>query len=221
MAHGWLTPDAAIPADFVCRVLRIPVEYIEQVNGALLLLTYASEWEKYGDETVEAATQKMLIMLSEYLAGGDACMLGMIAPFHLDTLPEGWIKADGSSYLRSEYPLLWDVWPVALKDATTLTTYDLSSRILVVDGAGAGLTPRNFGDTGGEETHVLTEAEMPAHTHGYMFKPTTMMPPGEMPVPIPVPIPPPSWVNTGSTGGDAPHENMPPFIAATWGVKAR
>ena len=33
-------------------------------------------------------------------------------------------------------------------------------------GAGAGLTSRNLGDTVGEETHALSIAEMPSHSHG-------------------------------------------------------
>ena len=38
-------------------------------------------------------------------------------------------------------------------------------RALAIAGSGAGLTTRNLGDTVGEETHTLTAAEMPSHTH--------------------------------------------------------
>ena len=40
-------------------------------------------------------------------------------------------------------------------------------RALAIAGSGAGLTARNLGDTVGEETHTLTQAEMPSHTHSY------------------------------------------------------
>lgn len=38
-------------------------------------------------------------------------------------------------------------------------------RALAIAGSGAGLTTRNLGDTVGEETHTLTQAEMPSHSH--------------------------------------------------------
>mgnify|MGYP000364245254 CR=1 FL=1 len=38
-------------------------------------------------------------------------------------------------------------------------------RAIIVGGAGAGLTSRALGVTGGEETHLLTTAEIPSHTH--------------------------------------------------------
>jgi microcystin-dependent protein len=38
-------------------------------------------------------------------------------------------------------------------------------RIAVGAGAGAGLTSRTLGSKGGEESHILTTGEMPAHSH--------------------------------------------------------
>lgn len=50
------------------------------------------------------------------------------------------------------------------------TFYDVAAgRTLVVTGTGSGLTPRNPGDTFGEETHTQAINEMPAHTHDCAF----------------------------------------------------
>lgn len=45
------------------------------------------------------------------------------------------------------------------------TPPDLQGRTIVGAGAGSGLTTRLYGATGGEENHLLTESELPAHTH--------------------------------------------------------
>jgi microcystin-dependent protein len=60
----------------------------------------------------------------------------------------------------------------ALCDGTTnngVVSPDLRGRFVLAAGSGAGLTPRSAGESGGEETHVLTIAEMPAHTHTNVF----------------------------------------------------
>ncbi len=43
----------------------------------------------------------------------------------------------------------------------------LAGRTIINDGQGAGLTFRNLGNYGGEETHQQTISEMPAHSHSY------------------------------------------------------
>ncbi len=56
----------------------------------------------------------------------------------------------------------------ALCDGTVVNgfrTPDLRGRFVLGAGAGAGLTDRAVGQTGGAERHVLTEAELPAHAH--------------------------------------------------------
>lgn len=49
--------------------------------------------------------------------------------------------------------------------ATTFNKPDMRSRTIVGAGTGTGLTGRNIAGLFGEETHVLSNAELPAHTH--------------------------------------------------------
>jgi microcystin-dependent protein len=83
------------------------------------------------------------------------CPVGSIMPYAGDTAPSGWLLCNGAS--TSGY--------TALAALVGATTPDLRGRTLIGAGTGGGLTNRVLGTTGGAETHVLTTAEMPSHTH--------------------------------------------------------
>ncbi|HKR19968.1 MAG TPA: hypothetical protein VJS41_07475 [Stellaceae bacterium] len=84
-------------------------------------------------------------------------------------------------------------------------------RALAIAGSGAGLTTRNLGDTTGEETHTLTQAEMPSHTHTYTAGVTTNPNPGMGScVFSPSAAIPTSGNTTGSAGSGSAHNNMQP-----------
>ena len=90
------------------------------------------------------------------------------------------------------------------------TTPNLLCRVIVGAGNGSGLTVRAQGDTGGEETHVLSVAELPAHTHGAINTVPDLGSTGSgANTPIGYSSSPSS--TSGSTGGGLAHQNMPPF----------
>lgn len=79
----------------------------------------------------------------------------------------GWMLCDGRSLLKSDYLFLFNV--IQYTYGGSGTTFNLPSpagRVLGVAGSGSGLTTRAFGSNVGAETHTLTIAEMPTHTHG-------------------------------------------------------
>ena len=92
-------------------------------------------------------------------------------------------------------------------DPSTLfggTWKQLEDRFLL--GAGSAYIA---GNTGGEATHKLTIDEMPSHNHslngGYARKGDASGPEDVL------------WAyayhrNSGSAGGDSPHNNMPPYL---------
>lgn len=114
----------------------------------------------------------------------------------IDTIPPGWALCDG-----------------------TKNTPDLRERFIVGAGGnnpdvpGSGYTK---GLVGGENQHTLIIAEMPSHTHSF-YAPhkggggtkggyTEVQPRG-------------GTTTTGSTGGNQPHENRPPYYALAFIMK--
>lgn len=136
----------------------------------------------------------------------------------------GWVKLDGrgvaspaSALSRASYPTQFVDFMVALgyvgNGTTTFGVPDLRGRTLVgVDSAGARLTNaagRDLTETGGEELHTLTDAELPPHRFVTSYPGGTQADngPGSL-------INPATFVDTGGQ----PHNNMPPYFVGNWFV---
>jgi microcystin-dependent protein len=96
---------------------------------------------------------------------------------------------------------------------TTFNVPDRRGRAGIGAGAGSGLTERAAGATSGEETHLLTIAEMPAHDHG---NPVTNLIAASG-----LAAGPNINIQTGaqSTGGGGTHNNMQPSIVLNYYIK--
>lgn len=100
---------------------------------------------------------------------------GCVMLFCGATLPVNWLLCDGGLYSRTTYANLYATLggaqsPWGQGDGkTTFNTPDLRGRVPVGTGLGPGLANRSMGQKLGEENHVLTTAEMPNHTHTYVY----------------------------------------------------
>lgn len=133
---------------------------------------------------------------------------GTIVMWTGSTAPNGWALCDGTN-----------------------GTPDLQGRFILSQGQGSGLTNRLINQVGGAETHTLTISEMPIHNHGYIdtfrsgnqntdnafatetaaddsftnqFKATNNSVTG---------------ISINNTGGDQPHNNMPPYFVLAYIMK--
>lgn len=88
---------------------------------------------------------------------------GIVMPFAGSVAPQGYLLCDGSAVSRTDYADLFTAIGTvygAGDGATTFNVPDLSGRVVL------GVSQsHSLGTTGGEATHVLTEQEMPAHSH--------------------------------------------------------
>lgn len=128
------------------------------------------------------------------------------------TVPSGWVECYGQALSRTTYAALFAAIGTKYGTGDGSTTFNVpyAKRQFI-----AGFEPVNggefdFGHTGGEETHVLTTTEMPAHTHtvprvNTVSAATTSFARVTDAATV-------SQINSGSTGGGAAHENRPPWI---------
>jgi microcystin-dependent protein len=86
------------------------------------------------------------------------------------TPPPALLYCDGSAISRTAYPLLFakigTTWGVG-DGSTTFNLPDGRGRTFIGAGTGSGLSARTTGQASiGEETHTLSNTEMPYHDHG-------------------------------------------------------
>lgn len=88
---------------------------------------------------------------------------GIVLPFAGSTAPQGYLLCDGSAVSRDTYSALFAVIGTtygAGDESTTFNVPNISGRVVL------GVSQSHaLGTTGGEATHVLTEQELPAHSH--------------------------------------------------------
>lgn len=80
----------------------------------------------------------------------------------------GWLKCDGRAVSRATYGDLFLTIGITFGAGNGTTTFNLpdaQGRVLGGVGTGTGLSARSQGQKVGAETHTLTSAEMPEHTH--------------------------------------------------------
>ncbi len=134
--------------------------------------------------------------------------LGFIGMWYgaIDSIPAGWALCDGGTYDRSD-------------GQGTIQTPNLTDRFIVAAGQTYGI-----GATGGENTHVLSTAELPAHDHSNgVYNRLLRNPVGNVTTDgadysasEPDII---HWGTLQSVGNNASHENRPPYFALAFIMK--
>jgi microcystin-dependent protein len=212
--NAWLTPNT-IPDTRQCRVLSIPDsdDWVAIVTGALLSLAEERNWEEFGAVSVEDAASAMWGMFDEFSAGGCMRVGDLKASLRSGDYGDCWLVCDGAVYDVDDYPALYDEIGNAFGgvSGSTFAVPDLSGRAVVGESASK---PR--GSSFGEESHLLTVDEIPAHNHSEIAVSVTASLAGEVPATALQAV---SGV-TGSAGGGQAHNNVPPSISVTWLIKA-
>ena len=142
------------------------------------------------------------------LAAGAAIPAGAVMPFAMNSVPSGWLEADGTAVSRSTYAALFAAISTLYGVGDGSTTFNLPDlRGYFVRGSGTNVDGTVSGTFAAKQAD-----ELKSHTHTYTFKSTTG---GSSAGGDPNSITNTS-VNTGATGGT---ETRPKNIAMLYCVK--
>lgn len=184
----FLTPGTA-PTAKRCRRLNIPdsVEWLELVNGALVVMINEWNWEQIDGITPTEAAQAAQDMFLAYQTSDEDCsefpvrIIGQIFPYASSTVPAGCLPCEGGTYNQVDYPDLYMSLDAAyILSMTQFQTPDMRGRATIGAGTGSGLTARAVGATGGAETHTLNVGQMPNHNHSLGAHTHTVTDPGHI-----------------------------------------
>lgn len=157
---------------------------------------------------------------------GGAVPVGTIIDYGSTTPPTGFLECDGSAVSRTTYAGLFAVIGTTFGTGDGSTTFDLPDlrgRATIGRGTGTGggasgtgapaggdaLTARTIGGWIGAETHTLTTAEMPAHTHDVYYNDNDAANGANEDAVTGTSA---STYQTSSVGGDDPHNNVQPVV---------
>ena len=198
---GYPTPVFAATDPLLCRTLRLRPTLWSVVFDVLQRLGEEYSWIQ--DDPAAATPSEVA---AEIIAGTDKAvvqgcvMIGQVMLLATD-LPSWCLECDGTSYLKTDYPDLWAVIdPNYEIDTDYFRVPDLNNRFPL-----GGIL---LSQQGGEASHTITIAEMPAHDHSVNDPGLVVVQAGTPSTPLSDPGLPST---TGSTGGGDAMSLMPPY----------
>lgn len=165
------------------------------------------------------------------IGGAQATPIGSLTAFAGSTAPNGWLLCDGSAVSRTTYAALFAICGTTYGAGNGTTTFNLPN---LADKMPVGSGARARGATGGASTVALSTAEMPSHNHGSAGDHAHVLNDiaGAFVTTgggtIALSSSPGSFFFTStngahthsSNGSGTAHENMPPFVAMPYIIRA-
>ena len=153
---------------------------------------------------------------------GSSAPVGATIPFAGTTAPAGWLIADGSAVSRTTYSTLFahigTAWGVG-DGSTTFNLPNLKGRTPV--GYDASQSEFNaVGKTGGAKTHTLITGELPSHNHPMQVSGAINNIGGGSGSQRVLQTDSGLFLDTNNRGSDQAHNNLQPFAALNFIIKA-
>jgi len=103
------------------------------------------------------------------LEGLNVAPVGAIVDYTGASAPSGWLLCEGGEVSQEVYSSLYSsigtIYNLGTEVAGNFRLPDFRGRVAVGKGTGTGLTARTVGSTFGTESHPLTSADIPSHSH--------------------------------------------------------
>jgi microcystin-dependent protein len=146
--------------------------------------------------------------------------------------PTGWALCNGQLMPISQNTALFSLLGTTYggDGKSTFALPNLQGSAPLQAGQGPGLSLRDLGETGGEQSVTLLQTEMPAHSHGVQAATSGGLPgpannvwasglrghPGDYANSNPATNVQMNPFAVSVTGGNLPHNNMPPYLCLTF-----
>lgn len=139
------------------------------VEGQVVVIRPSTPW-----------ANRVAAFIEDMSSKGDIAPAGAVMDFAGSTTPDGWLLCYGQAISRLTYADLFTAIGTtygAGNGTTTFNVPDARGRVTAgkdnmggspagrLTGEAGGVLGTGLGNTGGEETHILTTPEMPAHDH--------------------------------------------------------
>lgn len=214
---------------------NLAVRKNETIGGTLDVsgnVTIRSDLTLYGNLSASSYYATGNFYLNNYLL----IPYGTIIQYAGQTAPGGWALCDGTrvSIYGTYSNLFGAIGYLYGGFDNSFNLPNLCGRVPIGAGSGSGLTTRTLGQTGGEEKHTLTTAEMPSHTHtnnssnadgGYGLvhinngNGNNTLTTGDNNAGEPDLYTRPAALTINSTGSDVSHNIMQPYIVVNYLIK--
>ena len=149
-------------------------------------------------------------------------IVGEIRIWATASAPSGWVLCNGTAYnsvsdttFAALYAVIANIYGGS--DGTNFKVPDLRGRTPIGVGTGdaADATAHALADKEGAEKHLLTEAEMPGHTHSAGRGTGSQV----VKSGVDIDVSNDSVATTGSTGGGGSHNNLQPSLTLNYIIK--
>lgn len=162
---------------------------------------------------------------------------GIVSPFAGSNAPDGWQMCNGQELSQTTHSSLFAVIGTTYNTGGETSGYfrvpDLRGRVVAgldtmgsttsqdrLTGLSGGVDGDTLGATGGDETHILTDAQMPSHNHQVTLRggsEGSLSGVGQVSSAS-------DWsstatTNTNTQGSDSPHNNVQPTIILNYIIK--